>query len=28
LADTVVTRRSDDVLATFLAGRQVWRSPS
>jgi len=28
LADTVVTRRSDDVLATFLAGSQVWRSPS
>jgi len=28
LAGTVVTRRSDDVLATFLAGRQVWRSPS
>ena len=28
LADTVVTRRSDDVLATYLAGRQVWRSPS
>jgi 5-methylthioadenosine/S-adenosylhomocysteine deaminase len=28
LADTVVTRRSDDVLGTFLAGRQVWRSPS
>jgi aminodeoxyfutalosine deaminase len=28
LADTVLTRRSDDVLATFLAGGQVWRSPS
>jgi cytosine/adenosine deaminase-related metal-dependent hydrolase len=28
LADTVVTRESHDALATFLAGRQVWRSPS
>ncbi|HEY7027211.1 MAG TPA: amidohydrolase family protein [Gemmatimonadales bacterium] len=28
LADTLVTRRSDGVLATFLAGRQVWRSSS
>jgi 5-methylthioadenosine/S-adenosylhomocysteine deaminase len=28
LADTVVTRQSHDALATFLAGRQVWRSPS
>jgi 5-methylthioadenosine/S-adenosylhomocysteine deaminase len=28
LADTVLTRRSDDVVATILAGRQVWRSPS
>ena len=26
LADTVVTRRSGDVVATILAGRQVWRS--
>jgi 5-methylthioadenosine/S-adenosylhomocysteine deaminase len=28
LAGTVVTRRSDDVVATILAGRLVWRSPS
>lgn len=28
LADTLVTRQSGDALATFLAGRQVWRSPS